>query len=216
MHDFYRTIPQAKSLYLRGSASKIELKYQPWDIDFIIVLPKNTNQKERIRDFVNEKNKIFVDRPLLDLRLVHDEDVLNIKYIHTLLLICDNSRLISGDALNLSHIKTISEDQRREVFNLYICNFETRLHEYIKNQFTRSVRVEKSKRLIKSLLRIGGLQNFLKGGSFSRDPLHGLNMLLESKDFNYDDYILASKYMNGILIEDLDLINKIFKFYLPE
>ena len=213
MSKLYRTIPGAKSLYIRGSASKEKVDHQPWDIDFVVVVSKSNTQIDYVFNFIADANLRLGHPPYLDVRLVHDEDPLNIKYIHTLLLLKDSSKLVLGDKLDFSSLDTISIEERNKIFNLYSSKFEDRFDDYFNSDLNFDVKVEKSKRLVKSLLRIGALLKFKNGGRFDRNPLSGYNLLTNSKHFSLEETIIIDKYMEGSIVSDSKQIIKIYDFF---
>lgn len=174
--DFYHTINGATSLYLRGSAvSNYATRFhKPWDIDFVIALPKAAFNKKQFEQFIWQSNEARRPNPPIDIRFIHHENMNDIRYLHTLLLIKHGSQRIAGNIINLSHTEKIKFGQRVEILDLYLSKVDSRLTELENMTFDRTVAKEKSKRLAKALARAANMFKYAETSIFDRTPATGI------------------------------------------
>ncbi|MGR6838751.1 hypothetical protein ACU5DF_06385 [Aliivibrio wodanis] len=206
--------PNVSSLYIRGSSSRSyeKIKYTPWDVDFVLgVKGEQKKTKEEILSFYDELLKInhqLKPNPPMDIRIINlNVDKNNLKYLHTLLLLKDSSRLIKGDSIDLSPLNKITISEKKKITNLYIKSFFTKkssLNLYIKKKpHDTEIYNQKYIRLIKTFFRVGALNHYCETNEFSRSIDLGFDFWIQNS--NSTDTLSIYKIINSFNQTDYNL-----------
>lgn len=213
----WRSCESPTSLYARGSAVTpiSKLDHRPWDIDFLLFLPKTDPSVSRV---VSEVIRIIeleeLTIPSVDIRIVVDKYPCPSTLLAMLLIANDGQRIFGSElARPVSHFSAYGRS---------ICLYAARENAVRLGKFERcfciSERQQRSPHLAKAVLRMGGLLNICEG-RFTRSPNEcalliskacprierSVSLLLEAVGGNCDsaELIMASHSVLGAFSQEL-------------
>lgn len=185
--DLIKNLPKDKySLYLRGSSSQQNIKYNPWDIDLVLFLyvEKSQDLEKNLKEKIYRINGLLVSEnlPHFDVSIIFFKDINLLLNKFVMFNLYHSSCLISGldNGLNKT-ISSMTDEEIYKIYNYYLFLIFKKIagvqYNFLFFNHCKTYFYTRYRHIVKLIGRLGCILLYIEKKEFTRDVNIGLKYL---------------------------------------